>query len=153
MKGTVIIEQARGFFARNPILTYILIGGIIAFIIYKLGQKKGEDTVPILPQPVPKPPGQPGAENSYNPGSLTDRLANEIIGINWTPRDRTPFDELLSIPDWQFIAVANDWQKRYYNKSGKLTLLQAINDEWSGWGYFLQLKEQIAQRGQKLGLV
>lgn len=153
MKGTVIIEQARGFFAKNPILTYILIGGILAFIIYKWGQKQGEDTVPILPQPIPKPPGGEGTDNFYNPGPLTDRLSNEIIGIAWTPRDRTPFDELLKIPDWQFIAVANDWQKRYYNKAGKLTLLQAINNESSGWGYFLRLKEQIAERGQKLGLV
>ena len=153
MKGTVIIEQARGFFAKNPILTYILIGGILAFIIYKWGQKQGQDTVPILPEPIPKPPGGAGTDNSYNPGPLTDRLANEIIGIAWTPRDRVPFDELLAVPDWQFIGVAKDWQNRYYNKAGKLTLLQSINAEGSGWGYFIRLKEQIAKRGQELGLV
>lgn len=153
MKGTVIIEQARGFFARNPILTYILIGIILALIVYYLGKKRGEDKVPNLPEPVPNPTPGPGQDNSYNPGVLTDQLANEIIGISWTPRNRTPFDTLLSLPDWQFRAVANDWQKRYYKKAGDKTMLQAINEEWSGWGYFLTLKEQIAKRGQELGLI
>jgi len=153
MKGTVIIEQARGFFAKNPILTYILIGLILAFIIYKWGQKQGKETVPVLPEPIPKPPGGEGVDNFYNPGPLTDRLANQIIGIRWTLRDRGPFDELLVIPDWQFIGVANDWQKRYYNKAGKLTLLQAINNEFSFFPSFWTYKEQISERGQKLGLV
>lgn len=153
MKGTVIIEQARGFFAKNPILTYILIGGILAFIIYKWGQKQGQDTVPVLPEPIPKPPGGEGTENFYNPGPLTDKLAKELIGIKWTLRNREPFDELLTIPDWQFIGVANDWQKRYYNKAGKLTLLQSINDEFTFWPSFMIYKTQISNRGQKLGLV
>ena len=153
MKTPIIISNGIGFFQKNPIIMWAIIIGIAIFIIYKFGISKGEEKIPDLPDPIPNPDPSKGTDQYYQPGPLTDALANEIIKNNWYPRDEDPFETLTTIPDWQFKAVYKDWQNRYFKKSGNRTLLQAIANEWSAWSSFQNIKKRIATRGQELGLV
>jgi hypothetical protein len=155
MKTPVIITNGIGFFQRNPILMWAIIIGIGIYIIYRFGKSKGEEKIPDLPDNIPNPNPNPpsGQDKSFNPGVLTDALAKEIIGIAWLPRDEEPFETLTILPDWQFIAVYDDWRKRYFKESGNMTLIQAIANETTGWASFSNIKKRIAKRGQELGLV
>jgi len=153
MKTPIIISNGIGFFQRNPVIMWAIIIGIGIFIIYKFGKSKGEEKIPDLPDPIPNPDPSKGTDQYYQPGVLTDALAKEIIGIAWIPRDEDPFETLTIIPDWQFKAVYQDWQNRYFKESGNFTLLQAIANETTGWSSFANIKKRIANRGQELGLV
>jgi hypothetical protein len=153
MKTPIIISNGIGFFQRNPVIMWAIIIGIGIFIIYKFGKSKGEEKIPDLPDPIPNPDPSSGTDQFYQPGVLTDSLANEIIGIAWTSRNQEPFETLTIIPDWQFKAVYQDWQKRYFKKSGNFTLIQAIANEKSFWPSFTRIRFLITKRGQELGLV
>jgi hypothetical protein len=153
MKTPIIISNGIGFFQRNPVIMWAIIIGIAIFIIYKFGISKGEEKIPDLPDPIPNPDPSTGNDQYYQPGVLTDSLANEIIGIAWTARNEEPFETLTIIPDWQFKAVYQDWQKRYFKKSGNFTLIQAIANEKSFWPSFTRIRFLITKRGQELGLV
>jgi len=153
MKTPIIISNGIGFFQKNPIIMWAIIIGIAIFIIYKFGISKGEEKIPDLPDPIPNPDPSTGTDQYYQPGVLTDSLANEIIGIAWTSRNEEPFETLTIIPDWQFKAVYQDWQKRYFKKSGNFTLIQAIANEKSFWPSFTRIRFLITKRGQELGLV
>ena len=143
-----MFKAINDFAKKNPILTGAILILIAGLIVYFIGKKAGKAATPPLPTPVLGPTGSA----PFNPGPLTDALARNIVGIAYTPRDEKPFQELLTLPDWQFIEVAKDWQNRYFQED-RLTLIQAIGAEKSWWPSFQLLRDQILQKAAKLQLV
>ena len=141
-----MFKAIQNFAKAQPVIFTVVLLLIVGIIIYFIGRKSGKDATPPLPPPI-GPEGQ-----KFQPASLTDALAREMLGFNWTPRNEKPFQELMIIPDWQFIEVAKDWQNRYFPEA-KLTLIQQIGSEVSAWASFRMIRDQIVQRAAKLGIV
>lgn len=148
-----MFKAIQNFAKAQPVVFTVIILLAVGLIIYFIGRKSGKSSIPALPGPIINPNPLPGQDSSFQPGPLTDKLAKEIIGFTWMPRDEKPFVQLLTLPDWQFRAVAEDWQKRFYSEAGNLTLIQAIISESSMWDSFKTLQDSIAKRAQELGIV
>ena len=150
-----MFKAIQNFAKAQPVIFTVVLLLIVGLIIYFIGRKSGKESIPALPGPVQNPnqTPQPGVDLTFQPGPLTDKLAKEIIGFTWIPRDEKPFQQLLTLPDWQFRAVAEDWQKRYFVEADNMTLIQAIINESTAWDSFRTLQDSIARRAQELGIV
>lgn len=70
---------------------------------------------------------------AFNPRPYTDALYSTIYSkAPWFTlsayRDTKPYQDLLALTNAQVVAVAQDWNERYYKQDSQ-TLLQAIADE------------------------
>lgn len=128
----------------------ILLIALILYLVFRAGKKYRPSTV-ILP-----PDTQPGGITTFNPGTYTDALYNDIVCWFCT-RDIAAWQDLLELSNSQIVAVYNDWNKRYYEKD-KQTLVQALKGEYTTsiiFGTALDWKDladTVVARFQSLGL-
>lgn len=122
---------------------------VIILTIYFLGKHAGKKYVP---KEVPLPADtQPGEMKNFNPGTYTDAVKDELYGFGF--RSAGPYNELLTLSNSQFVAVYNDWNKRYFEKHNE-TLPGAIKAEMGTvWNYsWVTAVGAVLERCSKLGL-
>ncbi len=134
----------------SEIIILILLAGVAVTIIYFSGKKKGKQ---YRPEDVVLPPDNQGSGNTdtFSPAPYTDAIKDEIY--SWGFRDATPLEDINSLSNSKFVAVYNDWNKRYYGKD-KETLVGAIKKESSLWNYAWDgAKLTFINKAQTLNLV
>lgn len=96
----------------------------------------------------PVPTG--GGCDTYSPNSLAKQL-KEDIDCSLCLRDRSLYQELISLSDCQLITLYNHWNKEYSDDFGSLPI--AIKGEGNYWDkQFKTQQEAIADRFSRLGL-
>jgi hypothetical protein len=74
--------------------------------------------------------GDKKGDTPFNPRPYTDVIHADVYSLTaplWF-RNTKPYEDLVALKNAEIIAVAQDWQDRYYKEKGE-TMLQAINDE------------------------
>lgn len=96
----------------------------VFFIGKALGKIKGGGKPDKVKLPGDTHPGQEGKD--WSPGPVTDAVKNLIY--SWVGRNVEPLSNLLELSNTQFVAVWNDWNKRYYKLDDE-TLKTALEGE------------------------
>lgn len=136
----LILSKYRAFI----IIAVVII--IIIAIIYFKGRRDGKKYVPEMV----KLPVDTNTSSTFNPGPYTDALKNDLYGYGL--RNAKPYQDLLTLSNTQFVAVYNDWNKRYFSK-WKETLPQAIKAEWPSWNHsWASAASAVLERFQTLSL-
>jgi hypothetical protein len=137
------------FFRENPIVFVLLLLVVVGLIFYFVGKRKGKSGQ------FAKPVQGPGGGPSFNPGTYTDRAANEFDawGVNFNGQ---VFREILVLPDWQLEAIVQDWQQRYAAKFNGRTFAQQLateKDYSMPWACcpWADLRDDLIQKIQNLG--
>ena len=129
----------------------IIIVGIIivaVVLIFFFGKGKGKKWAP---DEVKLPPDTQSGSGDFNPGPYTDDVKKEIYA--WGFRDSTPLEKINALSNSAFVAVYNDWNKRYFTKDNE-TLVQAVEKESSLWNYaWDSAKLTFKTRAAQLNLV
>ncbi len=140
----------------------ILIISAIALLLLLLSwwyfYKKGKAKTVIAPV-VKDQPGSSDPNNNPEGASTTEikqiseNLYNEMKGSNITGHDPHPYEALLALSDTDFENVYNQFNSDYQSSSGE-TMIQWINDQWSGWMTdFDGLKKAILAKAADLNLI
>jgi len=138
------------FLRANPIILVLLIVAIASITFYFIGRRKGKTGQ--FAKPVTNP-GTGGG--SFNPGTYTDRAAEQFDGYAWNFNGQI-FEELLILPDWQLEAVLNDWQQRYASEFNGRTFAQQLareKDYSLPWACcpWAELRDNLIKKIQNLG--
>ncbi len=115
-------------------IAYLVIAIIaIIAIIFMYGKYKGKQIGPkdvILPSDTQAQ----GVSSTWNPGFITDALFNDL-NSTFSVHDSSVLSDTLLLSNSQLVAVNNDWNQRYYAKSGNETLVQALEGDLSVFNY------------------
>lgn len=141
---------------------YIIIGVLVLvffIVVYVMVKKKAlSDAVPESVEVT----DENGNTVTFNPGPYTDALYKEMDKDNRIyGRNLQPHLDLLELSSPKFVAVFNDWNKRYFSKE-KRSLVQRYQDEY-GYGFpysladadhaaFTDVKKKIIDRAKTLNL-
>ena len=132
-----------------------IIAAIVVVIFIAIGiyfYLKGKKTTTIAPLPTDQPdPNQPNNANGVGAGMISqiaDSLYNDMKGWNWLGHDATPYKQLDSLSDTDFVAVYNDFNTKHQSESGE-TLVQWINGEQYA---FADVQNSIRDRFGRLNL-
>ncbi len=106
---------------------------IFLIVVYFVGKSYGKSLPPDQTK-LPDDPNNPGktgtgikADSTIS--AMTDRVFNDIEGINWLGyHDGSIYTELVAFSDVDLVKVSNDWLDRYFNKHNE-TLLNALKAE------------------------
>ena len=113
---------------------WVIIGVlIIALILYiyftgKAAGKKGKAVVIDLPKDIPGDNSQGITTTAGDIRRIATAMHDEMNGFNWSGHDYTPYEEYSRLSDTGFVAVYNDFNKRYFSE-GNGTLKQWLIDE------------------------
>lgn len=79
----------------------------------------------------------------FNPRPYTDRLKETINSWAFGLSDAKPYHDLLALKNSEIVAVAQDWNDRFFREKQE-TLLQAINGEWLGDDLLARINQKFA---------
>lgn len=141
------------FLKNNPTVKYILIGAIILVILFfALRQIKGPDAE----LGTKEYKDDKGNTIQFNPRPYTDNLYSTITSYLYAYSDKQPYLDLLNLNDIEFKLVAQDWNKRIYNKKTDSfgstmteTLRAAIYNEY---GLSSELQSKLLKRFSQLNI-
>jgi hypothetical protein len=136
---------------KTGIILFLIVVAVLAAIFF-IGKYKGKQWTPDsvkLPSDTQPVSINNQANTSWNPGTITDSLYNDISCIVCI-RNNKAYEDFVSLSNSQVVAVHNDWNKRYFSKD-KETLHQAIDGEYSV-GEGSGLMKAATDRLQSLGL-
>lgn len=122
----------------------IIVAGGILYYVYTQGKNKSPKDV-VLPPDI-----QPNGASNYNPGTITDRIYNDINCV-FCLHTSAPYDEALKLSNSQLVSVWNDWNKRYWKKN-KETLSAALLGESSINQIWGNVTKTLVDRYKSLGL-
>lgn len=114
---------------KNPMFwVFALVFSAVAYAIYSLESKGGKVTAGTQNIQIQDASGQ-NVSYAFNPRPYTDRLKETIYSKFAIFSDAKPYHDLLGLKNPEIVAVAQDWNNRYYNLDQE-SLLQAINNEY-----------------------
>jgi hypothetical protein len=108
---------------------FALVFVAVAYAIYSLESKGGNATAGTKNLQTTNPTTGETVSYQFNPRPYTDRLKETAYSNFFIFSDAKPYKDLLALKGAEIIAVAQDWNSRYYNLHQE-SLLQAINDEY-----------------------
>lgn len=128
---------------KNPMFwVFSLVFVAVAYAIYSIESKGGKATAGTTNLQTVNAQGET-VSYQFNPRPYTDRLKETIYSNFGIFSDAKPYKDMLALKGAEIIAIAQDWNNRYYQEDNE-SLLQAINAEYLDSDLLSQINAKFA---------